>query len=83
MTRVVREFFPTEQLPPELRAGLGDVTHVRVIIDDKSAEAELKRQLHEQLDVALAESARGEGRPMEEFMDELIARIENEYRDVA
>jgi hypothetical protein len=61
MTRIVRDQFPVDRLPDELRAGLGDATHVRITVEDKAADADLLADLDAKLHKAMADIDAGMG----------------------
>lgn len=39
MTRIVREHYPVEKLPEDLRPSLDDTTHARVVVESEAGPA--------------------------------------------
>ena len=75
MTRIVHPHFPVERLPQELRAALGNATHVRLTVEDKEADEKLLAELDETLRRASADIKAGRFFTAEE----VLAGIEEDF----
>jgi hypothetical protein len=59
MTRIVHPHFPVDKLPDELRAALGNATHVHLTVEDKEADERMLAELDETLVRASADIRAG------------------------
>ncbi len=61
MNRIVKEHYPVEKLPEDLREGFaqGALVRVTLIVEDKDADAAILEELDRKLDKARADVARG------------------------
>jgi hypothetical protein len=68
MNKIIKHHYPVEKLPEDLRAGLGDTTHVRitVILEDEAEDQALLAALDAKLDKARADIAAGRGMSFDE-----------------
>jgi hypothetical protein len=81
MTRIVHPHFPVEKLPQELRAALGNATHVRLTVEDKEAEERMLADIDAALDRGLSDIAAGRVHTAEEidaFLDQEFPIIQDD-----
>lgn len=76
MTRIVREHYPVDRLPPDLRSGLGNTTHVRIVVEDRMADEALLQDLDAKLHKAMTEIDAGRGLTLDQVKADLKAHIE-------
>jgi hypothetical protein len=71
MNRIVREHYPVSALPEDLKVGLGDATHVRLVVEygaeDDALLADLDRKLHK----AMADLDAGHGLTADEVRNDM------------
>ncbi len=77
MNRIVKEHYPVEKLPEDLRAGLGAATHVRitVVLEDEHGDAALLNDLDMKLHKAKADVTAGLGLSVEQVKTNLARHI--------
>lgn len=77
MNKIVKEHYPVEKLPEDLRAGLGAATHVRitVVLEDEQADAALLDDLDRKLHKAKADVTAGRGLSVEQVKANLALHI--------
>jgi predicted transcriptional regulator len=73
MTRIVHDRFPVERLPEELRRALGDLSHVRLTVEDEGEEDRMRAAINAAIDRGLADIAAGRVRSLEEVQAEMEA----------
>lgn len=77
--KIIREDYPVERLPEDLRSGLGDATRVRVTVERKGAPVTDKQKSWAEIRALIDELHRSPGfKPV--TSEEAVARI-RELRD--
>jgi hypothetical protein len=74
MNRIVREHYPVSALPDDLRAGLGDATHVRLVVEYGAEDEALLADLDQKLHKAMADLDAGRGLTADEVRKEMKTR---------
>lgn len=78
MNRIVREHYPIERLPPDLREGLDPAAHVRISIEVEKAPRRALRDLLQDINDA---HARGDLPLAADDPVERIRKLRNEWND--
>jgi predicted transcriptional regulator len=75
MTRIVHPHFPVEKLPEELKRALGDVSHVRLTVEDTVSQDKMREKINAAIDMGLADVAAGRVSSVEDVQ----ARMEKRF----
>jgi hypothetical protein len=71
MNRIVREHYPVSALPEDLKVGLGDATHVRLVVEYGAEDEALLTDLDQKLHKAMADLDAGRGLTADEVRKEM------------
>lgn len=75
MTKIIDEHFPVSDLPERLRLALGNMTYVKLTIEDRAADDALRHEFFDEVGKATAQLDAGEGLSLEEVRAGLKARF--------
>jgi bifunctional DNA-binding transcriptional regulator/antitoxin component of YhaV-PrlF toxin-antitoxin module len=77
MNRIVKEHYPVEKLPADLREGLGDATHVRITVENKADDEAILVDLDAKLQKAMTDVASGRGLSADQVRASLADHAKN------